>query len=149
MPSGPGEDDGMSDNEHVDLTTGAIHLGTGARAVPLPDFDWSAEYLEGYQLRFAADGIEGRLVVMVGGGDDWTSWERHPAGEEVVLVVSGRLDLIQRTVDGGERRIPLGPGQAAINPAGVWHTADVHEAGQALFITPGRGTEHEPRTLSG
>ena len=135
----------MSDNEHVDLTTGAIHLGTGARAVPLPDFDWSAEYLEGYQLRFAADGIEGRLVVMVGGGDDWTSWERHPAGEEVVLVVSGRLDLIQRTADGGERRIPLGPGQAAINPAGVWHTADVHGQATGFFVTPGVGTQGRPR----
>ena len=26
-----------------------------------------------------------------------------------------------------------------------WHTADVHEPGSALFITPGRGTEHRPR----
>ena len=40
----------------------------------------------------------------------------------------------------------LGPGPgASINPPGVWHTADVHEPGEALFITPGRGTEHEPR----
>ena len=139
----------MSDDAQIELTSGAIHLGTGARAVPLRDFEWSAEYLDGYERRFAADGAEGRLMVIVAGGDDWTSWERHPAGEEVVLVVSGRLDLIQRTEDGGERRIPLGPGQAAINPPGVWHTADVHEPGQALFITPGKGTEHEPRAPRG
>jgi hypothetical protein len=27
----------------------------------------------------------------------------------------------------------------------VWHTADVHEPGDALFITPGQGTENVPR----
>jgi hypothetical protein len=31
-----------------------------------------------------------------------------------------------------------------INPPNVWHTARVHEPGRALFITPGRGTEHRP-----
>jgi mannose-6-phosphate isomerase-like protein (cupin superfamily) len=60
------------------------------------------------------------------------------------VLLSGRVDLIQR-IDGAERRIALGPGQAVINPPGVWHTADVHEPGEALFITPGRGTENEPR----
>jgi mannose-6-phosphate isomerase-like protein (cupin superfamily) len=77
--------------------------------------------------------------------ESWTTWERHPAGEEVVVLLSGRMDLIQRS-DGAERRIHLIPGQAVVNPTGVWHTADVHEPGDALFITPGQGTEHEPRT---
>ena len=127
-----------------DLSTTHIHLGLGARAVPLPGFEWSAEYLAGYVERFASDGDEGRLVTMGPLDASWDSWERHPAGEEVVLLLSGRADLIQR-LDGGERRVALEPGQAVINPPGVWHTADVHEPGQALFITPGRGTEHEPR----
>ena len=26
----------------------------------------------------------------------------------------------------------------------VWHTTIVHEPGEALFITPGAGTEHRP-----
>lgn len=127
-----------------DLATTCIHLGLGATATPLPDFSWSPEYLAGYQARFAADGDEGRLVVMGPMSGSWDSWERHPAGEEVVVLLSGRADLIQR-IDGGERRITLTAGRAAVNPPGVWHTADVHEPGQALFITPGRGTEHEPR----
>jgi mannose-6-phosphate isomerase-like protein (cupin superfamily) len=127
-----------------DLSTTHIHLGLGARAIPLPDFEWSAEYLDGYSRRFADDGDEGRLVTMGPVEATWDSWERHPAGEEVVLLLSGRVDLIQR-LDGGERRVTLEPGQAVINPPGVWHTADVHEPGEALFITPGRGTEHEPR----
>jgi mannose-6-phosphate isomerase-like protein (cupin superfamily) len=76
--------------------------------------------------------------------ESWPTWERHPAGEEVVVLLSGRLDLIQR-IDGSERRVPMRPGQAVINPVGVWHTADVYEPGDALFITPGEGSEHEPR----
>ena len=111
---------------------------------PLPEFEWSPDYLAAYEERFAADGDEGRLVMTARNDATWTSWERHPAGEEVVVLLSGRADLVQR-IDGGERRVPLGPGQAAVNPPGVWHTVDVYEPGDALFITPGRGTEHEPR----
>jgi quercetin dioxygenase-like cupin family protein len=83
--------------------------------------------------------------VMIGPAEaTWTSWERHPAGDEVVVALSGRQTLIQE-IDGQQHRIELRAGQAAINPRGVWHTADVHELGLALFITPGRGTEHRPR----
>ena len=135
----PSEVDGA-----FDLASTHIHLGLGSRAVPLPDFEWSPGYLAAYSERFASDGDEGRLVMLGHSAESWTSWERHPAGEEVVLLLSGRVDLVQET-EAGERRIALHPGQAVINPPGVWHTADVIEPGDALFITPGRGTEHKPR----
>ena len=109
------------------------------------DFAWTEDYLRSYEEDYASDGDEGRLVMIGPQGATWTSWERHPAGDELVVVLSGRSDLIQE-VDGEERRFELCPGQAAINPRGVWHTADVHEPGEALFITPGRGTEHRPRS---
>lgn len=127
-----------------DLAVTHVHLGLGARATPLPDFRWTPEYLTAYEQRFAADGDEGRLVMIGPTTESWTTWERHPAGEELVVLLSGRADLVQRLA-GGEHRISLGPGQAVVNPAGVWHTADVHEPGQALFVTPGRGTEHQAR----
>jgi mannose-6-phosphate isomerase-like protein (cupin superfamily) len=127
-----------------DLATTHVHLGPGGRATPLPDFAWTPEHLDAYERRFAADGDDGRLVTTFRSEMSWPTWERHPAGEEVVVLLSGRIDLIQRA-GGGERRIPLRPGQAVVNPTGVWHTADVHEPGEALFITPGRGTEHMPR----
>jgi hypothetical protein len=41
--------------------------------------------------------------------------------------------------------VELRPGEAVVNPRNVWHTATVHEPGDALFVTPGRGTEHRPR----
>jgi mannose-6-phosphate isomerase-like protein (cupin superfamily) len=128
----------------IDLDTTFVHLGLGASATPLPDFSWSPEYLAAYDQRFAADGDEGRLVMLGDVHDSWATWERHPAGEEVVVLLSGRVELVQ-DVDGVERRVTLTAGQAIINPPGVWHTADVVEPGRALFITPGRGTEHRPR----
>jgi uncharacterized cupin superfamily protein len=131
-------------DEPFDLTTTFIHLGLGATATPLVDFQWTPEQLADYGARFAADGDEGRLVMIGPMAESWTTWERHPAGEEVVVLLSGRADLLQE-VDGEHRRHALTAGQAIVNPAGVWHTADVHEPGQGLFITPGRGTEHRPR----
>lgn len=127
-----------------DLTTTFIHLGLGATATPLPDFQWTPEYLERYSQRFASDGDEGRIVVMNRQEATWDQWERHPAGEEVVVLLSGRVDLLQE-IDGESRLVELRPGQAVVNPPNVWHTANVHEPGDALFITPGRGTDHRPR----
>jgi len=121
-----------------------IHLGLGATARPLVDFGWAPEQMAAYGASVAADGDEGRLVLCDTQTATWDSWERHPAGEEVVLLISGRVDLIQ-DLDGEHRRIELHPGEYAINPPGVWHTADVIEPGDGLFITPGRGTEHRPR----
>jgi mannose-6-phosphate isomerase-like protein (cupin superfamily) len=58
--------------------------------------------------------------------------------------LSGRQTLIQE-IDDRHHRVELQAGQAVINPRGVWHTADVQEAGMTLFVTPGLGTEHRPR----
>ena len=135
----------QTDGAVVDLGEGAIiHLGLGARATPIRDFSWRPEHLQSYVERFASDGDEGRMVGMSHQTESWPTWERHPAGEEIVLLLSGRADLLQQ-IDGEERRVPLRPGQAVVNPVGVWHTADVHEPGDILFVTPGRGTEHKPR----
>jgi quercetin dioxygenase-like cupin family protein len=82
---------------------------------------------------------------MIGTGDSsWTTWERHPAGEELVVVLDGHMTLIQELED-GERRVELHAGEAIINPRNVWHTSDLDEPCRTLFVTPGRGTEHRPR----
>ncbi|HWE68348.1 MAG TPA: cupin domain-containing protein [Acidimicrobiales bacterium] len=126
-----------------DLSTAIVHLGLGATATPMADFAWTPESLAAYESTFAGDGDEGRLVCVTEQAATWDSWERHPAGEEVVVLLSGRIDVIQDRPD-GEHVVALHAGQAMVNPKGVWHTARVHEPGRALFITPGRGTEHRP-----
>ncbi len=130
-------------SDAFDLTSTYVHLGLGSAATVLPDFTWTQECVESYRKRFACDGNEGRLVCIVAQGETWDSWERHPAGEEVVVLLSGRVDLVQ-DLDGVEHVVALRPGEAAVNPTGIWHTARVHEPGLALFITPGEGTEHKP-----
>lgn len=126
-----------------DLTTTPIHLGLGPTASPVDGFAWTPEALAAYDERFASDGDEGRLVTLGDMVASWDTWEVHPAGDEVVLVLSGRMRLIQE-VDGTEPT-EVAAGGYVINGPGVWHTADVIEPGQVLFITPGRGTAHRPR----
>lgn len=121
-----------------------LHLGLGARAVPQPEFggmEWYAAYGE----RTAADGTEGRLVALHTFAESWTSWEMHPAGDEVVLCTAGEIVLHQELADGRRESVTLRAGEYAINPPGVWHTADVTGSATALFITAGTGTEHRPR----
>lgn len=128
----------------VDLLTAAIHLGSEATSTLLPDFEWSADYLQAYSRRFARDGDDGRLVTAGQADEDWSIWERHAHGEEVVVVLSGRLRLLQE-VDGEVIAQELTAVGATVNPKGVWHTVDVVEPGRLLFITPGRDTEHRAR----
>ena len=133
----------MSENA-FDLSKTFIHLGLGATAVELPDFSWSAERMREYLRTFVHDRDEGRLVGITTHRKDWPHWERHAKGDEVVFVLSGRCEVIQE-IDGEHRTIALGPGQAVINPRGVWHTSNVQEPGDSLFITAGRKTEYRPR----
>lgn len=127
------------------LSQHPVHLGLGATAEFEPAFTGELAWYEAYAARHADDRHEGRLVSLHRFDAPWASWEMHPAGDEVVVCVEGRLTLIQQRADGQQQRIELGPGQCAINHAGVWHTADVDAAASALFITAGLGTEHRGR----
>lgn len=128
-----------------DLVTHPIHLGLGATAEVEPAFRGGLDWYAAYATRHAGDGREGRLVSMHAFAHPWNVWEMHPHGTEVVLCVSGRLVLHQERPDGRRETIALNAGQYAINPPGVWHTADVDEPAAAVFITAGLGTEHRPR----
>ena len=127
------------------LNTHPIHLGLGASAVVQPAFSGEMAWYEGYDQRHGGDGAEGRLVSMHSFTEPWAMWEMHPLGSEVVLCTAGRLTLHQELASGGVTTLMLDPGQYAINPPGVWHTADVDGTATAVFITAGFGTEHRPR----
>lgn len=128
----------------LDLTSTPIHLAPGSRALAIEGFSWDADVLAAYADSTSDHGGDGRLVMVFATAGSWDHWERHPAGEEVVVCLSGRFTVIRESA-GGPDRVELRAGQAMVNPAGVWHTADVHEPGQMLAITPGLGTEHRPR----
>lgn len=126
------------------LTEHPIHLGLGGKAGSQPAFT-GIDWYEEYGRRTTADGSEGRLVSLYSFSAPWDAWERHPAGDEVVVCIAGEIRLLQE-VEGGEPRVvTLQAGEYAINPSGVWHTADVVDQATCLFITAGFGTEHRPR----
>ena len=119
-----------------------VHLGLGARALALPEFTGTPEWYQAYEAAQAADGAEGRLVSLHRFETDWAGWEMHPGGDEVVVCIEGAFTLVQELADGTRPEIALAPGNYAINPAGVWHTARAGSPCAALFITAGAGTRH-------
>jgi quercetin dioxygenase-like cupin family protein len=121
-----------------------IHLGLGAKAVAEPQFT-GPEWYESYVDRHAGDMDEGRLVSLFRFEESWTSWEMHPAGDEVVCCLSGQMTLRQELPDGSTASYDLAPGEYAVNPPGAWHTADADGPVVALFITVGKDTTHRPR----
>ena len=127
------------------LSTHPIHLGKGAVAALQPaftgDMAWYADYAE----RVAADGTDGWLVTMHTFSTSWDVWEMHPNGHEIVACVAGSIRLLQEHADGSTSTTTLHSGDAAINPPGTWHTADVEGSTTCLFVTAGMGTEHRPR----
>lgn len=85
---------------------------------------------------------QGRLISAFSFSQDWPSWERHPAGEELVMLLAGSTRLLLEEAT-GERELLLDRvGAYALVPRGVWHTARTTVATTLLFLTPGAGTEH-------
>jgi mannose-6-phosphate isomerase-like protein (cupin superfamily) len=121
----------------IDLKSTFLHFAPthGIEAHDVGPQFWSD--LSGRRLR-----LEGRLVGCVhlkqGPLDHW---ERHPAGDEFLLLLSGALSVVLEE-SSGQREVPLKAGEAFVVPAGVWHTFVVAQAGDLVFATPGEGTEH-------
>ena len=115
-----------------------VQLTDGPDALPLavtPEF---------WQMLETRDDLKGgRLVSAYRFTEDWTNWERHPAGDELVIQISGAIDFVLQRPD-GEHVVPLRGRAAVVVPCGVWHTARVLEPSEAIFVTRGDGTEHRP-----
>lgn len=85
----------------------------------------------------------GRLAMVLPMTGDFSNWERHPAGEELLVMLSGSMDVILEEAE-GERTVRLETGRAMLVPTGTWHRAVMIEPGEVLFVTEGEGTEHKP-----
>jgi mannose-6-phosphate isomerase-like protein (cupin superfamily) len=128
----------------INLLTTPLHLGLGSRARPIEGFAWDPGILQAYSEAVAADGAEGRMVMIIDGDGPGDHWESHPAGDEVVVCLSGRVKVVRES-DGTPDELLLGPGEATINRAGVWHVVDMDGSARILTITAGAGTEHRRR----
>ena len=122
----------------LDLAETYLHVQDGPAVVPLdggPAF-WAT-------IEQRTDVHDGRLVCVCRQTETWPTWEIHPAGDEVVCLLSGAVDFVLEE-PGGERIVPLRNRDACVVPRGTWHRAIVHEPGDVLFITRGAGTTHRP-----
>ena len=70
--------------------------------------------------------------------------ERHPDGDEILYLVSGRVRVvfIEDPIDD----IEVNPGDGLVVPKGLWHRVDILEPSQIVYMTPGPNNEFKPQT---
>ena len=80
--------------------------------------------------------------VFVGHWAGTSEWERHAAGDEIVMVLDGET-TIHFLTDSGEAAAPLGAGEFVIVPQGTWHRFETPQGVKLLSVTP-QPTDHSP-----
>ena len=73
----------------------------------------------------------------------WDLWERHTLGDEMIYVVSGKVEIVMEH-DATESRVVLEEGASYVMPRNVWHRGGARSSGATLHITPRHGNEHKP-----
>jgi mannose-6-phosphate isomerase-like protein (cupin superfamily) len=85
----------------------------------------------------------GRLLTVLTMNADWTNWEMHPVGDELLFMLEGSATFLLDQRD-GVREVALHAGRLLVIPRGVWHTAKLSGPARLLAITAGHGTQHKP-----
>ena len=94
-----------------------------------------------------ADFKQHLLIAMHGFEQDWPSWECHPAGDEIVVLISGQCEFLLKTDSAIQTLLLDTPGAYVVVPKGVWHTAKIATSASLLFITPGENTQHSAQPV--
>ena len=68
--------------------------------------------------------------------------ERHPDGDEILYLISGRVRIVLLESDDDD--IELSAGDGLLVPKGVWHRVDILEPSRIVYLTPGPNGEHRP-----
>lgn len=90
------------------------------------------------------DGFKGHTLVSAHQfSASWGVWEKHPEGDEMVILLTGRAEMKMKSATGEESKVLERPGAFVVIPKGIWHTAIIDEPTTMLFVTPGEGTLNE------
>jgi mannose-6-phosphate isomerase-like protein (cupin superfamily) len=73
--------------------------------------------------------------------------EMHPDGDELLYLVSGRVDVLLELAE-GDQTVELVAGQALVVPRGVCHRVFLQEASRLVHMTPGPGGETRPLAVT-
>jgi len=68
--------------------------------------------------------------------------EMHPDGDEVLYLISGRVNVV--FLDSPQPDIVMKPGEGLVVPKGVWHRVDILEPCQIVYLTPGPNNQFRP-----
>ena len=131
----------MSTNQPEEILHSYLHVQDGGKTeqIAVTEQFWS-DVVNGARPELD----QGRLMSAFSFSANWPSWERHPAGEELVMLLSGSAMLLLEEAS-GERALLLDTvGSYVLVPQGVWHTARTTQPTTLLFLTPGAGTERRP-----
>ena len=82
------------------------------------------------------------LISLFEFGEDWSSWEIHPNGDEIVMLLSGKAELVLELESGNQSVMLENVGEYAVVPINTWHMAKTSEPTQLVFVTPGEDTGH-------
>jgi quercetin dioxygenase-like cupin family protein len=129
----------MPDTKPFSLSSTYLRLRSDASVEPLPvDTTFWQRLATGQLGTFHHE----YLVTSHAFDTDWSMWEMHPKGDEIVCLLSGSVTFILER-EGGHQAIDLDEsGAYVIVPKGTWHTARARAASRMLFITAGEGTQH-------
>jgi mannose-6-phosphate isomerase-like protein (cupin superfamily) len=79
-------------------------------------------------------------AIFVGRWAGSSEWERHPAGDEIVMVLEGRTTIFFLT-DEGEVAASLGANELVVVPQATWHRFKTPNSVTVLSVTP-QPTDH-------
>jgi mannose-6-phosphate isomerase-like protein (cupin superfamily) len=119
----------------IDLSETYLHIEKRkATALPVDDTFWS-------EIAGRKELQPGWLMGMFHVTESPNGKEMHPLGDEILLLVSGAMDVILELPE-GDKVIPLRAGGACLVPKGVWHRQRIKEPTTMVFLTAGEGTQH-------
>lgn len=135
-------------DDTIDLMKNYLLLEPDGTAVPLPGGgEFWRQLMSGHAtdagIRRLMGSEQGRLLSALSMGANWTTWEMHPAGDEILFMVEGNATFVLDLPE-GLREVELGMGRLLVVPKGVWHTARLSAPARLLAITAGAGTQHRP-----
>lgn len=81
-------------------------------------------------------------AVFIGHWAGTSEWERHSAGDEIVMILDGEA-TISFVVEEHETTAPLRSGEMVIVPQGTWHRFTTPDGVKVLSVTP-QPTDHSP-----
>lgn len=123
-----------------DIADTSIALEADGGAKPLDERETMWDY--------AASGRFGdvtRLVSRHRLTADWTSWELHPLGDAIILLLDGTIEVNLEGENPSKSADLEHGGTFARIPRGTWHTVTVRRPSTVLLIAPSAEARQRPR----